>query len=74
MIFFYIYIWIKANRVRNMAIGKAEKAAYNDEIKDIKKEVEATTKIINEVMAKKKKNSRWSPTIIWRLPRIIFII
>ena len=44
-----------------MAIGKAEKAAYNDEIKDIKKEVEATTKKINEAMVKKRKSSRLEP-------------
>jgi len=41
-----------------MAIGKAEKAAYNDEIKDIKREVETTGKLITESMVKKKKAPR----------------
>jgi len=38
-----------------MAIGKAEKAAFNDEIKDIKKDVDAINKQIKELMVKKKK-------------------
>jgi len=38
-----------------MAISKAEKAAYNDEIKDLKKDVDETYKKINEVSSKKKK-------------------
>jgi len=38
-----------------MAIGKAEKAAYNDEIKDIKKDVDENIKKINELLIKKKK-------------------
>ncbi|HOD14101.1 MAG TPA: hypothetical protein PLA65_11390 [Spirochaetota bacterium] len=38
-----------------MALSKAEKAAYNDEIKDIKRDVEQVKKAINEAMIKKKK-------------------
>ena len=38
-----------------MALSKAEKAAYNDEIKDIKKDVDVIGKAINEVMQKKRK-------------------
>ncbi len=38
-----------------MAIGKAEKAAYNDEIKDIKKDVDAINKEIKELMVKNMK-------------------
>ncbi len=41
-----------------MAISKAEKAAYNDEIKDIKKSVEGARKKINEVIAKQRKLPR----------------
>ena len=41
-----------------MAIGKAEKAAYNDEIKDIKKEVESTNKLLSETLVNKKKSPR----------------
>lgn len=37
-------------------VSKAEKAAYNDEIKDIKREVEAIKKSINEAISKKKKH------------------
>ncbi len=37
-------------------VSKAEKAAYNDEIKDIKREVEQTKKAINEIIGKKKKH------------------
>ncbi len=37
-------------------VSKAEKAAYNDEIKDIKREVEQTKKAINETIGKKKKH------------------
>ncbi len=37
-------------------VSKAEKAAYNDEIKDIKREVETTKKAINEALGKKKKH------------------
>ncbi len=37
-------------------VSKAEKAAYNDEIKDIKKEVEQIKKSINEALSKKKKH------------------
>jgi len=39
-----------------MAVGKAEKAAYNDEIKDIKREVDHINKSINEAFGKKKKH------------------
>ncbi|MBN2079458.1 MAG: hypothetical protein JW838_10865 [Spirochaetes bacterium] len=39
-----------------MAVSKAEKAAYNDEIKDIKRDVEQIRKTVNDVVAKKKKN------------------
>jgi hypothetical protein len=38
-----------------MALSKAEKAAYNDEIKDIKRDVDQVKKSINEVLTKKKK-------------------
>ncbi len=38
-----------------MAIGKAEKAAYNDEIKDLKREVEDYSKKIKEIQLKKLK-------------------
>jgi hypothetical protein len=38
-----------------MAIGKAEKAAYNDEIKDLKKEVEEYTRKIKEIQLTKMK-------------------
>ncbi len=42
-----------------MAIGKAEKAAYNDEIKDLKREVEDYSRKIKEIQLKKlKKMSR----------------
>ncbi|MBP7737405.1 MAG: hypothetical protein KA369_15600 [Spirochaetes bacterium] len=37
-------------------VSKAEKAAYNDEVKDIKREVEQIKKSINEAAAKKKKH------------------
>ncbi len=37
-----------------MAIGKAEKAAYNDEIKDIKREVDDIQRGVNELSALKK--------------------
>jgi hypothetical protein len=37
-------------------VSKAEKAAYNDEIKDIKREVEQIKKSINEALAKRKKH------------------
>ena len=39
-----------------MAVGRAEKAAYNDEIKDIKREVDQIKRAINEVSGKKKKH------------------
>ena len=42
-----------------MAVGKAEKAAYNDEVKDYKREVDHIKKSINEAASKKKKH----PTI-----------
>ena len=35
-----------------MALSKAEKAAYNDEIKDIKRDVEQVKKAINEAILK----------------------
>lgn len=38
-----------------MAISKAEKAAYNDEVKDIKKEVDELNRHLREVLNKKKK-------------------
>ncbi|PKL38143.1 MAG: hypothetical protein CVV44_13325 [Spirochaetae bacterium HGW-Spirochaetae-1] len=38
-----------------MAIGKAEKAAYNDEIKDIKKEVDEINKKASELLVRKKR-------------------
>ncbi|MBN2159770.1 MAG: hypothetical protein JW807_10265 [Spirochaetes bacterium] len=38
-----------------MAVGKAEKAAYNDEIKDIKRELDSLKKSMNEAISKKKK-------------------
>lgn len=38
-----------------MALSKAEKAAYNDEIKDIKRDVELVKKSISEANTKKKK-------------------
>ena len=41
-----------------MAIGKAEKAAYNDEIKDIKRSVEEKKKLVNDLLLKKKKNPK----------------
>jgi hypothetical protein len=37
-------------------VSKAEKAAYNDEIKDIKREVDQTKKSISEASSKRKKN------------------
>jgi hypothetical protein len=37
-------------------VSKAEKAAYNDEIKDIKREVDQIRKSINEAFSKRKKN------------------
>lgn len=37
-------------------LSKAEKAAYNDEIKDIKREVEQIKKSLSEAMSKKKKH------------------
>lgn len=40
-----------------MAISKAEKAAYNDEIKDIKSNVDKLQKKVNEAMSKRKKMS-----------------
>ncbi|TFH42942.1 MAG: hypothetical protein E4G96_02320 [Chrysiogenales bacterium] len=39
-----------------MAVSKAERAAYNDEIKDIKREVDQIRKTLNEVATKKKKS------------------
>ncbi len=39
-----------------MAVSKAEKAAYNDEIKDMKRDVEQIRKTVNDVTAKKKKS------------------
>ena len=38
-----------------MALSKAEKAAYNDEIKDLKRDVDQVKKTINEALSKKKK-------------------
>jgi hypothetical protein len=40
-----------------MAVGRAEKAAYNDEIKDIKREIDHIRKSVNEAFGKKKKHS-----------------
>ena len=40
-----------------MPITKAQKVAYSDEIKDIKKEVDHYTKLLNDIAAKKKKNA-----------------
>ena len=39
-----------------MAVGKAEKAAYNDEIKDIKRAIDVIKRSINEATGKKKKH------------------
>ena len=39
-----------------MAVSKAEKAAYNDEIKDIKRDVDHINKAINDAFGKKKKH------------------
>lgn len=39
-----------------MAVGKAEKAAFNDEVKDFKREVDQIKKSINEAASKKKKH------------------
>lgn len=41
-----------------MAIGKAEKAAYNDEIKDYKVAIDTNQKQIKEILAKKKQNPK----------------
>jgi hypothetical protein len=41
-----------------MAVGKAEKAAYNDEIKDIKREIDSIKRSTNEAMGKKRKHPR----------------
>lgn len=41
-------------------VSKAEKAAYNDEIKDIKREVDQIRKSINEALSKKEKIPRYS--------------
>jgi uncharacterized membrane protein YgaE (UPF0421/DUF939 family) len=39
-----------------MAISKAEKAAYNDEVKDLKRDVDFLKKAVNEALGKKKKH------------------
>ncbi|MBN1531040.1 MAG: hypothetical protein JXA20_00105 [Spirochaetes bacterium] len=44
-----------------MAIGKAEKAAYNDEIKDIKSSVDKLQKKVNETVSKRKKMPAIAP-------------
>jgi hypothetical protein len=41
-----------------MAIGKAEKAAYNDEIKDIKRDVDENLKQISGLMTRKKQKPK----------------
>ena len=41
-----------------MPVSKAEKAAYNDEIKDIKKEVDNYSSIIRDILIRKKKMPR----------------
>jgi hypothetical protein len=41
-----------------MPVSKAEKAAYNDEIKDIKKEVDNYNSIIRDILIRKKKMPR----------------
>jgi hypothetical protein len=41
-----------------MAIGKAEKAAYNDEIKDIKKDVDENLKQISGLTTRKKQKPK----------------
>ena len=41
-----------------MAVSKAEKAAYNDEVKDIKKEIDFINGTIREIGAKKRKMSK----------------
>lgn len=38
-----------------MAVSKAEKAAYNDEIKDIKKEIDVLNGLLREITVKKRK-------------------
>ncbi len=44
-----------------MAIGKAEKAAFNDEIKDLRKEVDDIKKKVNELAVKKKRKKNVEP-------------
>jgi hypothetical protein len=43
-----------------MAVSKAEKAAYNDEIKDIKKDVDRLNGVIRDILVRKKKMPRIS--------------
>jgi hypothetical protein len=44
-----------------MTISKAQKAAYNDEIKTLKSEIENYDRLIKDVMLKKKKNKKLEP-------------
>ena len=44
-----------------MTISKAQKAAYNDEIKTLKLEIENYDRLIKDVMLKKKKNEKLEP-------------
>ncbi len=44
-----------------MTISKAQKAAYNDEIKTLKSEIENYDRLIKDVMLKKKKNEKLEP-------------
>jgi len=44
-----------------MTISKAQKAAYNDEIKSLKAEGESLDKMIKEVLLKKRKNQKLEP-------------
>ncbi len=47
-----------------MAISKAEKAAFNDEIKDIKVSVDRLQKKVNEATSKRKKMPRVGPYLV----------
>ncbi len=48
----------RINRGLDMPVSKAEKAAYNDEIKDIKKQVDNYNSVIRDILVRKKKMPR----------------
>jgi hypothetical protein len=55
-----------------MAIGKAEKAAFNDEIKDLRREVDDIKKKVNELAVKKKRKKNLEP--YYNIEAVVFLM